>query len=210
MVQIIQAQNINVAYLEENFKLHKSDSEDFFSEWLQNLPEINDLEKKFLDRVKANFLHLIMQPPFLENAVKMVVLSPLLDLASFYNNPFYLATEKSIELAVQDKDEIVRGRIDVLVVQQQLWLLVVESKKASFSLLEAIPQALTYMLNNPNKEKPVFGLVTNGSHFTFLKLTIQDKPVYAMSDEFTLFRRQNELYQVLSILKKLSSIINEQ
>lgn len=208
MVQIVQAQNINLAYLEENFQLQKSEVEEFFPEWLQNLPEITDLEKQFLDRVKANFLHLIMQPPFLENAVKMVVLSPLLDLAGFYNNPFYLATEKSIELAAKDNEEIVRGRIDVLVVQQQLWLLVVESKKASFSLLEAIPQALTYMLNNPNKEKPVFGLVTNGSHFTFLKLTMQDKPVYAMSDEFTLFRRQNELYQVLSIIKKLGSIIS--
>ncbi len=208
MVQIIQAQNINLAYLEENFQLQKSEVEDFFPEWLQNLSETTDLEKQFLDRVKANFLHLITQPPFLENAVKMVVLSPLLDLAGFYINPFYLATEKSIELAVKDKDEIVRGRIDVLVVQQQLWLLVVESKKASFSLLEVIPQALTYMLSNANQEKPVFGLVTNGSHFTFLKLTMQDKPVYAMSDEFTLFRRQNELYQVLSILKKLGSIIS--
>ncbi|MBE9214019.1 restriction endonuclease subunit R [Plectonema cf. radiosum LEGE 06105] len=208
MVQVIQAQNINLAYLQENFKLKKSDSEDFFSEWLLNLPEITDSEKTILDRVKANFLHLIMQPPFLENALKMVVLSPLLDLAGFYNNPFYLATEKAIELAVQDKDEIVRGRIDILVVQQQLWLLVVESKKASFSLLEAIPQALTYMLNNSDKQKLVFGLVTNGSHFTFLKLTIQDKPVYATSDEFTLFRRQNELYRVLSILKNLGSIIS--
>ena len=208
MVQIIQAQNINLAYLKEKFQLQKSEVEEFFPEWLQSLPETTDLEKQFLDRVKANFLHLVMQPPFLENAVKMVVLSPLLDLAGFYTNPFYLATEKAIELAVKDNEEIVRGRIDVLVVQQQLWLLVVESKKASFSLLEAIPQALVYMLNNPDKEKPVFGLVTNGSHFTFLKLTMQDKPVYAMSDEFTLFRRQNELYQVLSILKKLGSIIS--
>lgn len=209
MVQIVQAQNINLAYLEENFQLQKSEVEEFFPEWLQNLPEITDLEKQFLDRVKANFLHLIMQPPFLENAVKMVVLSPLLDLAGFYNNPFYLATEKSIELAVKDNEEIVRGRIDVLVVQQQLWLLVVESKKASFSLLEAIPQALTYMLNNPNQEKPVFGLVTNGEDFQFLKLQNRDKPLYALSDKFTLFRRQNELYEVLSILKKLGSVISE-
>jgi len=66
------------------------------------------------------------------------------------------------------------------------------------------------MLNNPDKQKPVFGLVTNGSHFTFLKLTIQEKPVYATSDEFTLFRRQNEMYQVLSILKNLGSIISDE
>ncbi len=209
MVQIIQAQNINLAYLEEKFQLQKAEVEEFFPEWLQNLPEITDLEKQFLDRVKANFLHLVMQPPFLENAVKMVVLSPLLDLAGFYTNPF-LATEKSIELAVKDNEEIVRGRIDVLVVQQQLWLLVVESKKASFSLLEAIPQALTYMLNNPHKEKPVFGLVTNGEDFQFLKLQKQERPLYALSDKFTLSKRVNELYQVLSIFKKLGSIISEQ
>ncbi len=210
MVQIIQAQNINLAYLEEKFQLQKAEVEEFFPEWLQNLSEITDLEKQFLDRVKANFLHLVMQPPFLENAVKMVVLSFLLDLAGFYTNPFYLATEKSIELAVKDNEEIVRGRIDVLVVQQQLWLLVVESKKASFSLLEAIPQALVYMLNNPDKEKPVFGLVTNGEDFQFLKLQKQERPLYALSDKFTLSKRVNELYQVLSILKKLGSIISEQ
>ncbi|BAY92138.1 MULTISPECIES: hypothetical protein [unclassified Tolypothrix] len=46
----------------------------------------------------------------------MVVLSPLLDLAGFYREPFLLATEESIEIAIEDKDEIVRERIDVLVI----------------------------------------------------------------------------------------------
>ena len=35
-----------------------------------------------------------------------------------------------------------RGRIDVLVLKQQFWLLVIESKQTGFSLLTAIPQAL--------------------------------------------------------------------
>ena len=137
----------------------------------------------------------------------MVVLSPLLDLAGFYSEPFFIATEESIEIALEDKEEIIRGRIDVLVLQQQLWLLVIESKRASFSLLEAIPQGLAYMLGNPNPEKPVFGLVINGEDFQFLKLTKQDTPKYALSDKFTLSRRGNELYQVLSILKKLGTIL---
>ncbi|BAZ01978.1 hypothetical protein NIES37_59850 [Tolypothrix tenuis PCC 7101] len=208
MIQVIQAQNVGLAYLEERFGLRQSESEDFFPEWFDSLPEITDLEKQYLDRVKTNFLRLVKRPPILENAVKMVVLSPLLDLAGFYREPFLLATEESIEIAIEDKDEIVRGRIDVLVIQEQLWLLVIESKRASFSLLEAIPQAIAYMLANPYPEKPIFGCVTSGEDFQFIKLIQQDKSEYALSDKFTLSKRENELYQVLRILKKLSQILS--
>jgi hypothetical protein len=176
MVQVIQAQNVSLSYLEERFGLQVAENEEFFTEWFEGLPEITALEKQYLDRVKTNFLRLVKRPPILEDAVKMVVLSPLLDLAGFYSEPFFIATEESIEIALEDKEEIIRGRIDVLVLQQQLWLLVIESKRASFSLLEAIPQGLAYMLANPNPEKPVFGLVINGEDFQFLKLTKQDTP----------------------------------
>jgi hypothetical protein len=208
MVQVIQAQNIGLAYLEERFGLRQTESEDFFPEWVNPLPEITDIEKQYLDRVKTNFMRLAKRPPILENAVKMVVLSPLLDLAGFYREPFLIATEESIEIAIEDKGEIVRGRIDVLVIQEQLWLLVVESKRASFSLLEAIPQAIAYMLANPHPDKPVFGCVTSGEDFQFIKLIKQDTSEYALSDKFTLSKRENELYQVLQILKKLSQILS--
>ncbi len=207
MVQFIQAQNVGLAYLEERFGLRQSESEDFFPEWFDNLPETTDLEKQYLDRVKFHFLRLVKRPPLLEEAVKMVVLSPLLSLAGFYDEPFFIKSEESIEITIEDEGEVIRGRIDVLVIQEQLWLLVIESKKSSLSLLEAIPQALTYMLANPNLERPAFGLVTNGSHFMFLKLNRQRLPEYALSDEFTLFKRENELYQVFGILKKLSQIL---
>ncbi|RCJ31289.1 restriction endonuclease subunit R [Nostoc minutum NIES-26] len=208
MVQFIQAQNIGLDYLEERFGLQLAEDETFFLEWLESLPEITDLEKQYLDIVKTNFLRLVKRPPILENTVKMVVVSPLLDLAGFYREPFFITTEESIELALEDEEEIVRERIDVLIIQEQLWLLVIESKRASFSLLEAIPQALGYMLANPNPEKPVFGCVTSGEDFQFIKLINQDKPEYALSDKFTLSRRGNELHQVLSILKKLSQVLS--
>ncbi|MBW4556251.1 MAG: restriction endonuclease subunit R [Trichormus sp. ATA11-4-KO1] len=208
MVQFIQAQNVGIAYLEERFGLQQTDDESFFPEWWDNLPEITDLERQYLNRVKTNYLRLVKHPPILENAVKMVVLSPLLDLAGFYDDPFYFATEESIELALEDQGKIIRGRIDVLVIQEQFWLLVIESKRASFSLLEAIPQALTYMLANPHPENPVFGCVTSGEDFQFIKLIKQDKPEYALSDKFTLSKRENELYKVLSILKNLSKILS--
>ncbi|MFH7027233.1 MAG: restriction endonuclease subunit R [Heteroscytonema crispum UTEX LB 1556] len=183
MVTVIQAQNINITDLEEKFGLQLSVSDQFFTEWFENLPEITEQEKQQLDRVKTNYLSLVKRRPISEEMVKMVVLAPLLDLAGFYHHPFYVVeTEKSVEIAIEDKDEVVRGRIDVLVLQHQLWLLVIESKNAGFSLVTAIPQALAYMLNNPNPQRPAFGLVINGSHFIFLKLIKQDTLQYALSD----------------------------
>ena len=84
----------------------------------------------------------------------------------------------------------------------------IESKRGSFSLEPAIPQALAYMMANPNSDKPVFGLVTNGSNFRFIKLTKQDTPQYALSDEF-IIDRTNDLYIVLSILKRLGTFLTQ-
>ncbi|MFN6495891.1 MAG: type I restriction endonuclease [Nostoc sp. DedQUE01] len=216
MVQVIQAQNVTLAYLKKKFALQQSEDEQFFTEWLNNLPEISELEKQYLDRVKTNYLNVLENAPLLEDAVKLVVLSPLLDLADFYLPPFYIATEESIEISeeiisdresTEETQEIIKGRIDVLVLQDKLWLLVIESKRSSFSLAKAIPQALTYMLANPQPNYPVYSLVLNGEDFQFIKLIQKDKPMYALSERFTLYRRENELYKVLSILKKLGQIL---
>ncbi|RCJ23245.1 restriction endonuclease subunit R [Nostoc sp. ATCC 43529] len=216
MVQVIQAQNVTLAYLKKKFALQQSEDEQFFTEWLNNLPEISELEKQYLDRVKTNYLNVLENAPLLEDAVKLVVLSPLLDLAGFYLPPFYIATEESIEISeeiISDREsteetkEIIKGRIDVLVLQDKLWLLIIESKRSNFSLAKAIPQALTYMLANPQPNYPVYSLVLNGEDFQFLKLIQEDKPMYALSERFTLYRRENELYKILSILKKLGQIL---
>ena len=87
-------------------------------------------------------------------------------------------------------------------------MIVIESKRAGLSLEPGIPQALAYMLANLNPEKPLFGLVTNGSNFIFLKLVQQEVPYYALSDEFTL-RRGNDLYTVLGILTRLEQLLIE-
>ncbi|RUT03499.1 hypothetical protein DSM106972_051380 [Dulcicalothrix desertica PCC 7102] len=60
-------------------------------------------------------------------------------------------------------------------------MLVIEAKKAEFSLEAAIPQALVYMLANPDIDKPAYGFVTNGNEFQFLKLTRQGTPQYRRS-----------------------------
>lgn len=209
MLQVIPAQDITLSQLTELSGLTITYNDQFFTEWLDNLPEITNIEKQQLDRVKNNYSSLVNRHPLSENMVKMVVVEHLLDLADFYNHPFDVKDEKSVELIVEDEEVIIRGRLDFLVLKNQLWLAIIESKKAGISLRPAIPQALAYMLTNPQPERPIFALLTNGDHFLFIKLTQQDTPQYALSDEFSLLRRENELYKVLSILKKLSQIISE-
>jgi hypothetical protein len=70
---------------------------------------------------------------------------------------------------------VIKGAIDVLVLLEQLWGLVIESKMSDFSLTKALPQALSYMLSSPNR--PCFGLITNGSDFVFIKLDQTEQPV---------------------------------
>ena len=206
MVQTIPAQDITINDLKIKFNLQHTDERQFFREWQDNLPEVSESEKQLLERIKTNFLNLIEYPPMLENAVKMVVLSPLLDLAGFYQRPLRISTEKQVEIVSEDEGTIIKGKIDVLVLQEQLWILVIEAK-TQFSLEPGIPQALAYMLDNPHPEKTIFGLVTNGSNFIFIKLIKQERSLYALSDEFTL-RRANDLYIVLSILKQLGKLVS--
>jgi hypothetical protein len=205
MVQLIPAKDVTLAKLIDEFGLERSDEEEFFSEWQQNLPELDDLEKQSLNQVKAEYLHL-SRYQILEPVAKMVVLSPLLRLAGFYQPPFYIASEKEIEIVSEDEGTIIRGRIDILVFKPPFWVIVIEAKRAGYSLEVAIPQVLAYMLANPNNEKPVYGFITNGREFQFIKLTKQDIPKYALSYTLSL-NRNDDLHTVVKVLKRLSQLV---
>ncbi|OCR02103.1 restriction endonuclease subunit R [Oscillatoriales cyanobacterium USR001] len=206
MVQTIQARNITQDDLDTNFKIEWIEDDHFFREWQDNLPEISDAEKQRLDRVKASYRHLLKRPPLLENTVKMVVLSPLLDLADFYLSPFHVTSEKSVEISAEDEGVIVRGQLDILALFGQLWVLVIESKQVGFSLEVGIPQLLAYMLATPNRDRPTYGLLMNGSNFMFVKLIQLEIPQYAFSRWFSMFNPGNDLYNVLSVLKRLGQL----
>ncbi len=206
MVQAIAAKDVTLRELKQNFGLQLAQSSDFFPEWLDGFAALSDEERRLLDRLKSNFLELMEEPPMLENTVKMVVLAPLLDLAGFYHKQFRIETETSIALEMQDEETIIRGRIDVLVVKNQLWLLVIESKRSDFAVTRAIPQALAYMPSNPEVVQPTFGMITNGNEFLFLKTLHHE---YANSRLFSLVNPDNELYRVLQVLKHLGSKISE-
>ncbi|MGL5034476.1 MAG: restriction endonuclease subunit R [Microcystaceae cyanobacterium] len=182
---------------------------DFFSEWYGDIPGLTSEEQARCDRIKNSFIYLLRYPPLLENTVKMVVISPLLDMAGFYLPPFQIQSETSIQITGQDDNVIIKGSLDILVLSQSLWLLIIESKRVSFSLEVGRSQLLAYMLASPIvKSKPIYGLLTNGSNFQFLKLAYKNQvPVYQSSDEFVIYNRENGLYQVIKILKRLAQEI---
>jgi hypothetical protein len=208
MTQTIQASAIQINELEARFSLQEIVDNQFFREWQDNLSEISNWEKESLDLLKAGYLNLLKKPPLLENAVRMAVLHPLLFITGFYLSPFYVQPEKSVTICLEDEDgTVIEGRIDALVLKEQFWLIVIESKRAGISLEAGIAQLLAYMLGTPTPEKPIFGMLTNGSHFLFAKLVKGETPQYALSDEFVLRRQENELYRVLSILKRLAQLV---
>jgi predicted type IV restriction endonuclease len=203
MVQTIQARDITLGELEENFGLQLAMDKGFFPEWQTDLPSLSDAEKISLRRVQQNYLNLTQRRQMSEEAVKMVILSPLLDLAGFFQSPFEIETEKSTEIAAEDENLMIKGSIDVLVIQKRLWVLVIESKATKFDVLVALPQAISYMLA---VKQPTFGLLVNGREFVFVKLVQEENPKFARSYPLSI-ERDADFEQVLSILKNFSVVL---
>ncbi len=192
--------------VETKLGLTLTENHEFFTEWMDELPPLSELEQARLQQVRRNYLYQISDGILLEETIKMVVLSPLLELAGFYQAPYKFRAEVSVEIAVLgDNDEILRGRIDALVMLEKLWIVLIESKKTTFDLELVIPQTLAYMAANPKPEQPLYGMVANGSSYLFIKILEKQ---YGVSDLFTTRSPyRNNLHQVLKILKHFGSLI---
>lgn len=209
---VISAKDITLHDLEKKFNLRLNEDGQFFTEWQPDPPEteISEEEKKFLNLVKAGYMNLIKYPVMLENTVQLTVLSPLLHLANLLLPPFHIRTETSVRVTNTDEDITIESRIDILVLEENLWVLVIESKRAELSIRAGLSQILAYMLAGPSPGKPCFGLITNGGSYVFIKLVISESPTYGVSRVFDLLNPGNDLYYVLSILRNISKLCKNQ
>lgn len=206
VASITQAKDISLEELEDQFNLHPATGSDFLSEWQGATVMATEVEQYQLERLQQNYKHLSRRKSFSEESVKMVVLSPLLDLAGFYQAPFGLATEEPIEITSIDEGLTVRGKIDALVFQKQFWALVIESKSTRYDVLTALPQALTYMMRAPDKSRPAYGLLANGREFVFVKLSHPPKLAYERSPALSI-EYDDQLEHVLAMLKHIGKMI---
>ncbi|MBD1913639.1 MULTISPECIES: type I restriction enzyme HsdR N-terminal domain-containing protein [unclassified Leptolyngbya] len=208
MAQVFAVTDAVKSLAEAEAKLNLSRAEEsFFEEWCSALPPISATEQTALDTIRRRLLYHRADGELLEGAVTLLVASPLLELAGFYDPPFKMKAEAAIEIALSDGEEILRGRIDILILQQQLWVMVLESKKTMISTRSALPQALVYMMANPNAEKPRFGVLTNGDDIVFIKLVTRPTPQYALSRAFSIYTVASELQAAFQVLKRLGEAI---
>ncbi|AFY56802.1 hypothetical protein Riv7116_4379 [Rivularia sp. PCC 7116] len=192
---------------ENRFGFVRIEDEQFFPEWCEELPTITETEKENLDVLRRRYIYHRADGNLLEGMVMLLLVSPLIAASGFYDPPFRIKAEESVNLLVDDGEEILRGRIDVLVLQNRLWVMVLESKKTTLSVLTAVPQALAYLMANPNSNLPVYEMVTNGDDILFIKVVQENTPKYDLSRVFAPFTSAKELYIVLQILKKFGQLV---
>lgn len=199
---------LTIADLKSRFALHPNADPEFFREWHRSLPELTASEIEALDRLHQRFSLHRERGALSEGAVDKLLVSPLLDLAGFYEPVFNVRTEETVRYELEGDDEVLQGRIDTLIVQDQFWVLVVEAKRTIMVSL-AVPQALAYMMRNPNPTRSVYGLVSNGDEFIFLKVNAMPQPEYGSSRLYSLFfpLGNRDLQEVFRVLKQVKDVI---
>ena len=196
--------SLSLSDLRETFALTRDRADPFFEQWLTTSEPLTEFEQQALTRLKRNYENISETNP-LEEVVKLVVVAPLLDLAGFYQSPFSIRAEVSTKLIATDSGQTFTGSIDVLVVKQRLWVLVIESKQSRFDVTVGIPQALSYLLSpsavQVSEGSDRFGMVTNGREAVFLKLMLQPSPMYVQSRIYQVIDAEGDLTEILQGLK---------
>ena len=187
--------------LHERLGLSRATDASFFLEWQMPAVPLDKREQAFLDHIQQRYYNYYNAGLLTEGTVLLSIVAPLLEHLGFHEPPFFVRSEVPVSLEVTERDEIYRGRMDVLVIRDRLWILTVEAKRSKFAADIALPQCLAYMIAAP--QQPSFGMVTNGSDFIFCKL---EGAVYDFSEAFSLLSRRNKLYEVASILTQLKKL----
>lgn len=189
--------------LQERLGLRRSGAADFFGEWVAALSDPVSLDPSLgavLETLRRRHAYYYQAGLLQEGTVVLSIVAPLLEAVGFHEPPFFVRSEVPVTLAVPDRGQVYRGRIDVLVVQQGLWVLTVEAKNTRFAADFALPQCLAYLA--AAQPDPSFGLVTNGTDFLFCKL---QEGFYDFSDPFSLLSRQNQLISIVQVLLALKA-----
>lgn len=208
---IAQAKNLSISEVERSFNLQEVQDVNFFREWQGLTSELAPTEIEFLDDLRNDFRGLQKHTSH-EEIVKMFSLAPILRLSGLAKYPFIPRAEHILEIDLSELDEddeveLIRGKVDIIISHENLWEVIIETKRIQASVMQALPQALTYMMGSPDNAKPIFGLCTNGTDFIFVKLVRGATNQYALSNLFSMYCQTNDLYQVVTILKHLQELV---
>jgi len=91
-----------IALAETRFNLSLTEDRAFFPEWQSDLLSLSSHEKKSLDELRQRYLYQRSAGQLLEGTVTLLLVSPLLAIAGFYDPPFRVRAEESVSLTVDD------------------------------------------------------------------------------------------------------------
>ncbi|MEG3923458.1 restriction endonuclease subunit R [Microcoleus sp. D3_18a_C4] len=214
MTQNLEASQLSLNDVRRLLKLQELEGEgfsDFFS-----LELLTESEQQELLKLRTDFRRYLSAGKVSEELVKFLVLSPLMRLTGFFDIPIVLTMEDSIPIEVKDGDTLIKGRLDILAVNQpdaeigaaQFWILVVEAKNSAIAPLAGLPQLLTYAYKSLQQQSSVWGLTTNGESYRFVRVTRGNPCTYQILPELNLIDRERALLlaQVLKAICKLQNV----
>lgn len=185
------------------FGLSLTSDPQFFPEWQEDLPSLTEPEQSTLDHLKDRYLYYAADGAISEGTVNFILVSPVLEVLGVYDPPYRVRGEAYVRIELESEGEVLEGRIDALVVQEQVWVILIEAKRYGFSVLQAIPQALAYLVADPAGVQPRFAWVTTGEDSIFLKLD-PGRRVYGQSHKFTILSDEDhDLTRVVRVLKRI-------
>ncbi|TAF50787.1 MAG: restriction endonuclease subunit R [Oscillatoriales cyanobacterium] len=143
-----------------------------------DLQTLSAYEIQQIAELRQNWQRYYLQGKISENQVQVAALSPLLWMSGYLSDPtLQISMEEVIdEIAIEDGDTVIRGRMDLWVGRQligdrvPLCVLIVEAKNSAISPAAGLPQLLTYAGTVLERQDVVWGLVSNGLDYVFVRL----------------------------------------
>ena len=131
-----------------------------------------------LDEICQGWQNYYIDGKISEGMVSVLAITPILWISGYVSDPaMKMSVEMNIEdIAIDDDDTVIRGRMDMVVHQRDeddrapLCVLVIESKNSSADTSVGLPQLLTYAGTFLEHQEFVWGLVTNGREYQFVRL----------------------------------------
>ena len=212
MTNTLDSKNLFLKDVHRILNLERRFNNSFTS--LLSLESLTEVEQQELEDIRNNFDNYYSEGKISEGQVKFLFLSPLMWLAGFYQSTIKITLEENIaEISIEDEDTIIKGRMDILAVNNTeakttttpFWILVVEAKNISVEALEGLPQLLTYAYKSLEHQTSVWGLVTNGLRYQFVYLQSGTPPTYQLLPELNLIESDRSL-QLLQVLKAICKL----
>lgn len=214
MTQNLEASQLSLNDVRRLLKLERQTGGSF-TEFLSMEP-LTDFEQQELLLIGNHFWRHLEAGKVSAKLVKFLVVSPLMRLTGFFKVPVVLTMEDSIPIEVEDGDTLIKGRLDILAVNQpdaelaaaQFWILVVEAKNSAIDPWAGLPQLLTYAYKSLQQQSSVWGLTTNGRNYQFVYLTRGNPCTYQILPDLSLTDRERSLLlaQVLKAICKLQNV----